>query len=131
MNQDHKVSYSFLDIPLSPDNPNELMEQLVEAESKAYYATTQITLLETTINKLEQERVAVWADAMNQHQDKKLDLMKAEAVKACAELQKSIDDIDAKITFFKQVVKLIDRRCSIGQSILANITSQIKAGINL
>lgn len=130
MNQT-KGEYDFLSEPLSPDNPQELMKQIVTAEAMSYKATTKITLLEEKRAKLEAIKSAEWADTLSKYSKEKVEVMRAKAGKDINEITEKMAVLDSKIFYYKTIVKIIDRRCSIGQSIIANITSQIKAGINL
>lgn len=43
--------------------------------------------------------------------------------------QQLVDKWKAEVAYWKQVGRLIENKISLGQSILGNITSQIKAGM--
>ena len=48
-----------------------------------------------------------------------------------APLLKQIDDATTAMKYWRGISKLIENKISLGQSILANITSQVKAGLYL
>lgn len=124
-------NYSFLDHPLETTEPQVLMQQITFAEAHSHEAMRKLSQLEHLRAELEEEKSVAWAKAIEEYKAMKVDVMKAKALGDIAGLNSEIEKVDSKITYYKTLVKVIDRRCSLGQSIIANITSQIKAGINL
>ena len=119
-----------LSSPLSTDSPETLYKESAMIESMAYMAVRQTAIFETKIAALN-ETLRVEKDkilpTLSGNQLEKT--IKIEA--ATSSLIKEIDEAEATMKYWKSVGKLIENKISLSQSILANITSQIKANLYL
>jgi len=96
----------------------------------AYLAVRQATLLETSLTELNQ--------TLREEKENKLAELSGTAMEKAIQLDakvapllKEIESAETKMKYWRAVGKLIENKVSLGQSILANITSQIKSGMYL
>ena len=120
-----------LETPLDTSSPEILTSQISQIES---YSHTLVDILAEVENSAEgAQRVLSEKKALivDKYKSEKNDVMNIKVDGELAEEIKSLNSLKIQANKIKSIIKLIDRRCSIGQSILSNITASIKAGINL
>lgn len=108
-----------------------LREQIASAESLGYTVAIRIGVLEKMIAASDRQITANRMMSLSQNNDKKVAVAEAVADDAVKDLVYTRAETEAELKYYKYVGKLIENRCSVGQSLLSNTTSQIKAGINL
>lgn len=119
-----------LSTPLSTDSPENLYKESALIESMAYIAVRQAALMETKIanlNEILRDEKAKALPTLSGNQLEKT--IKIEAL--VSSTLKAIDEAETTMKYWKSVGKLIENKVSLSQSILANITSQIKANLYL
>lgn len=119
-----------LSTPLSTDSPENLYKESALIESMAYIAVRQAALMETKIanlNEILRDEKAKVLPTLSGNQLEKT--IKIEAL--VSSTLKAIDEAETTMKYWKSVGKLIENKISLSQSILANITSQIKANLYL
>jgi DNA repair exonuclease SbcCD ATPase subunit len=130
MEEYKKKVAEILQQPLSTDSPETVYQQTALVESLAYLAVRQATELEmklTTLNQtLRDEKLKNLSDLTGTAMEKTIQL---EA--KLAPLLKEIESTEALMKYWRGVSKLIENKISLAQSVLANITSQVKAGLYL
>lgn len=120
-----------LETPLDTSSPEVLTSQISQIES---YSHTLVDILAEVENSAEDAQRVLSekkASIVDKYKSEKNDVMNIKVDGELAEEIKKLNTLKVKANKIKSIIKLIDRRCSIGQSILSNITASIKAGINL
>ena len=120
-----------LETPLDTSSPEVLTSQISQIES---YSHTLVDILAEVENKAEDaQRILSEKKTLivDKYKSEKNDVMNIKVDGELTEEIKSLNSLKIQANKIKSIIKLIDRRCSIGQSILSNITASIKAGINL
>lgn len=123
--------YSELSIQLPTDNAVELMELIARSEVLGDQVAREIKEEELSLSYHEALLAEKWEQAINEHSKEKVAVMQARAEAAVASINRDIANTTARIKYLKSVNKLIESRCSVGQSFLSNMTAMVKAGINL
>lgn len=120
-----------LETPLDTSSPEVLTSQISQIES---YSHTLVDILAEVENRAEDAQRILSekkTSIVDKYKSEKNDVMNIKVDGELAEEIKSLNSLKIQANKIKSIIKLIDRRCSIGQSILSNITASIKAGINL
>lgn len=120
-----------LETPLDTSSPEVLTSQISQIES---YSHTLVDILAEVENRAEDvQRILSEkkTSIVDKYKSEKNDVMNIKVDGELAGEIKSLNSLKIQANKIKSIIKLIDRRCSIGQSILSNITASIKAGINL
>ena len=126
-----KAVSAILDEPLDASSPEVLTEQISKAEA---YSHVLVELLAISEHAIEQAQATLSKDKssiIDKYKSEKNDVMNIKVEGDLAEQIKDMNNLRVEANKIKSIIKLIDRRCSIGQSMLSNITASIKAGINL
>lgn len=114
--------------PLTTDSPETVYKESAMIESLAYLAVRQATILEvklTELNqKLREEKLTHLSELTGTQMEKAIQLDAKVAT-----LLKEIEETEATMKYWRATSKLIENKISLAQSILANITSQVKAGL--
>ena len=114
--------------PLTTDSPETVYKESALIESLAYLAVRQATILEvklTELNqKLREEKLTHLSELTGTQMEKAIQLDAK-----VASLLKEIEETEATMKYWRATSKLIENKISLAQSILANITSQVKAGL--
>lgn len=114
--------------PLTTDSPETVYKESAMIESLAYLAVRQATILEvklTELNqKLREEKLTHLSELTGTQMEKAIQLDAK-----VASLLKEIEETEATMKYWRATSKLIENKISLAQSILANITSQVKAGL--
>lgn len=117
-----------LQVPLTTDSPETLFKEIATIESLSYLAVRLAANTEVEIAKLNdslrKERAENIGKATGTQLEKNIQL---EA--ASASTLNSIERCEAEMKYWRAIGKLIENKVSLAQSILANITSQVKAGL--
>ena len=114
--------------PLTTDAPEELFKEVAVIESLSYLAVKLAANMEMEITRLNdtlmKEKEAKLGSVTGTQMEKsiKLDAMLAETIT-------SIDKCEVEMKYWRAIGKLIENKISLAQSVLANITSQVKAGM--
>ena len=117
-----------LQAPLTTDSPESVYKESALIESLAYLAVRQATVLETKLSELNKQlrdEKATNLEMLTGTQMEKQ--IKLEGM--LSPLLKEIEETEAAMKYWRGVSKLIENKISLAQSILANITSQVKAGL--
>ena len=117
-----------LQAPLTTDSPESVYKESALIESLAYLAVRQATVLETKLSELNKQlrdEKATNLEMLTGTQMEKQ--IKLEGL--LSPLLKEIEETEAAMKYWRGVSKLIENKISLAQSILANITSQVKAGL--
>ena len=117
-----------LQAPLTTDSPESVYKESSLIESLAYLAVRQATVLETKLSELNKQlrdEKATNLEMLTGTQMEKQ--IKLEGM--LSPLLKEIEETEAAMKYWRGVSKLIENKISLAQSILANITSQVKAGL--
>lgn len=118
-----------LQAPLTTDSPETLYKEAAVIESLAYLSVKLQAKAEVKLSEAEaklREKGSMIVDYEGTASDRKL---KWEAEHA--ELFKNIDNAKTEVLYWRNVGQAIEKKVSLAQSILSNITSSIKAGIYL
>lgn len=117
-----------LQVPLTTDAPETMFSELATIDSLSYLATQLAASMELKIAKLneqlrrEKDNNLAFVTGTQVEKSIRLDAMSASTLN-------SIEKCEAEMKYWRTIGKLIENRISLGQSILANITSQIKSGM--
>lgn len=113
---------------LDTNSPETLYKQLAVVESLAYLACKKQAQHEMKL-ALAEERLAVakaeTIPSLTGTAIEKTTKMEADTAKEATEVAHE----KARMAYWKQVGRIIENKISLGQSVLANITSQVKAGM--
>lgn len=120
-----------LNEPLNTDSPNVLMSQIAKAEAYSHILVSMLVSVEDGIAKTEQELAEKKASIVDKYKAEKNDVMNIKIEGEISEEMTQLSLRKSRANKYKSLIKIIDRRCSLGQSILSNVTASIKAGINL
>lgn len=125
--------YSFLALPLPAESHKveELRQAIAKAESFGYSIAKEIEKLDQQLIKLETGLAIARMESMKKHSGEKVVVLEAKVQADVAEVVQKKASLEADLKYLKHLQRLIENRCSVGQSLLANLTSQIKAGINI
>ena len=130
MEEYKKRVQEILQKPLTTDSPEEVYKESALIESLAYLAVRQATLLEVKLTELNQ--------TLREEKLKELSNLSGTAMEKTIQLEaklspllKEIESTEATMKYWRATSKLIENKISLAQSILANITSQVKAGLYL
>ena len=114
--------------PLTTDSPEEVYKESALIESLAYLSVRQATMLEMKLAELNQK--------LRDEKQKHLSELSGTAMEKTIQLEaklspllKEIESVEATMKYWRATGKLIENKVSPAQSILANITSQVKAGL--
>ena len=121
--------YSILSIPLPVDDQVGIMSAVASCEALSYGISEKIRIAEERIASLEHSHTVKWMSSMVSSPGDKVAISEARAKSATADIANEIAILAAEVKYLKHVGKIIETRCSVGQSILSNYTAQIKAGI--
>ena len=121
--------YSILSIPLPVDDQAGIMSAVASCEALSYGISDKIRTAEERIASLEHSYTVKWMSSMVSSPGDKVAISEARAKSATADIANEIAVLAAEVKYLKHVGKIIETRCSVGQSILSNYTAQIKAGI--
>lgn len=111
---------------LDTDSPETLFKQLALVESLAYLACKKQAQQEVILAQKEQALAKAKEQALAGLEGTALEKnIKVESLTADA--QAEVTKAKAAIAYWKQTGRIIENKISLGQSVLANITSQIKA----
>ena len=114
--------------PLTTDSPETVYKESAMIESLAYLAVRQATILEVKLTELNQrlreEKLTHLSELTGTQMEKAIQLDAK-----VASLLKEIEETEATMKYWRATSKLIENKISLAQSILANITSQVKAGL--
>ena len=117
-----------LQAPLSVDSPETMFNEVAVIESLAYLAVRLAAAAETklsTLNeKLRKERDEYLGTVTGTQMEKSI---KLESLTSAT--LKEISNTEIEMKYWRSVGKLIENKISLAQSVLANITSQVKAGL--
>lgn len=124
--------YSFLAKPMPAESHKieELREAITTAESYGYSVARELEKLDQRLVKLDTTIAIARVEAMKKYHQDKVVIMEAKVQADMAELTQEKAKLEADVKYLKHLQRLIEGRCSVGQSLLANLTSQIKAGIS-
>ena len=121
--------YSILSTPLPVDDQVGIMSAVASCEALSYGISEKIRRAEERIASLEHSYTVKWMSSMVSSPGDKVAISEARAKSATADIANEIAILAAEVKYLKHVGKIIETRCSVGQSILSNYTAQIKAGI--
>lgn len=117
-----------LQAPLDSDSPENLYKQLTLIESLAYLACKRQAQAENRLSTataaLAHKKSECLPNLTGTQMEKSVSLESLSS-----DEQQLVDKWKAEVAYWKQVGRLIENKISLGQSILGNITSQIKAGM--
>ena len=127
------ADYSFLATPLPAESHKveELRQAIAKAESFGYSVAREMEKLDQQLIKLETGLTIARMESMKKHSGEKVVVLEAKVQADVAEVVEKKAGLEADLKYLKHLQRLIENRCSVGQSLLANLTSQIKAGISL
>ena len=115
--------------PLSVETPDELMKAAVETESLGYLATKFQARAEKNLRQAELENMAARATAYNSVVGKTAEERRAKVDDLTKSQSEAVSLYESRVKFYRNLSALIERRVGLTQSILANFSAQIKAGI--
>lgn len=126
-------AYDILNTPLPSESHEieELKTAVAGAEALGYGVAIKIGERSKQIADLDRQITANYTRALIENKAEKVIVSTALADDAVKDLVLEKVKVEAELKYYKHVQNLIENRCSVGQSFLANTTSQIKAGINL
>lgn len=117
-----------LQVPLTTDSPETLFKEVATIESLSYLAVKLAAGMEMEIAKLNdtlrREKAENIGKATGTQLEKGIQLEAASATTL-----NRIEKCEAEMKYWRAIGKLIENKVSLAQSILANITSQVKAGL--
>lgn len=120
----------YLGTELNIDDPTALTECIVKVESLAYGATYMQEFYERLLRHYEREReeklASLYKDGVP---GKTAPERQAYIDKELAAHTDVVSDCQRKIKLYRSYASIIERRIGLAQSILANLSAQIKAGI--
>ena len=114
--------------PLTTDSPEEVYKETALIESLAYLAVREASMLEMKLTELNQtlrdKKAELLSDLTGTQMEKSIQLDAK-----LSSLLKEIESTEATMKYWRATSKLIENKISLAQSILSNITSQVKAGL--
>lgn len=114
--------------PLTTDSPEEVYKETALIESLAYLAVREASMLEMKLTELNQtlrdKKAELLSDLTGTQMEKSIQLDAK-----LSPLLKEIESTEATMKYWRATSKLIENKISLAQSILSNITSQVKAGL--
>lgn len=117
-----------LQAPLTTDSPESVYKESAIIESLAYLAVRQAAELETKLSELNKQ--------LRDEKEANLEMLTGTQMEKQIKLEgmlspllADIEKTEAAMRYWRGVSKLIENKISLAQSILANITSQVKAGL--
>lgn len=117
-----------LQAPLTTDSPESVYKESAIIESLAYLAVRQAAELETKLSELNKQ--------LRDEKEANLEMLTGTQMEKQIKLEgmlspllTDIEKTEAAMRYWRGVSKLIENKISLAQSILANITSQVKAGL--
>lgn len=117
-----------LQAPLTTDSPESVYKESAIIESLAYLAVRQAAELETKLSELNKQ--------LRDEKESNLKMLTGTQMEKQIQLEgmlspllADIEKTEAAMRYWRGVSKLIENKISLAQSILANITSQVKAGL--
>lgn len=120
----------FLGTELDIDDPTALATAIVKVESLAYGATYFQAKYERDLRQQERAREQKVASLYREKiPGKTAPERQAYIDDALVDITDSITECQIKIKLYKNFSSIIERRIGLAQSILANLSAQIKAGI--
>ena len=124
--------YDVLNIPLPAESheTEDLRKAIAEAEALGYDVAKKVASYSIEIAHIERAITVEKTRVLIKNSKDKVAIAEAKAEVAVADLTEELVKKEAELKFYKHVQGLISTRCSVGQSLLSNTTSQIKAGIS-
>lgn len=123
-----KKVQAVLQAPLTTDSPESVYKESAIIESLAYLAVRQAAELETKLSELNKQ--------LRDEKEANLEMLTGTQMEKQIKLEgmlspllADIEKTEAAMRYWRGVSKLIENKISLAQSILANITSQVKAGL--
>ena len=130
MEEYKKRVQEILQKPLTTDSPEEVYKETALIESLAYLAVREAATLEVRLSELNQtlrdKKAELLSDLTGTQMEKSIQLDAK-----LSSLLKEIESTEATMKYWRSTSKLIENKVNLAQSILANITSQVKAGLYL
>lgn len=128
MEEYKKKVAEILQAPLTTDSPESVYKESAIIESLAYLAVRQAAELETKLSELNKQ--------LRDEKEANLEMLTGTQMEKQIKLEgmlspllADIEKTEAAMRYWRGVSKLIENKISLAQSILANITSQVKAGL--
>ena len=128
MEEYKKKVAEILQAPLTTDSPESVYKESAIIESLAYLAVRQAAELETKLSELNKQ--------LRDEKEANLKMLTGTQMEKQVQLEgmlspllADIEKTEAAMRYWRGVSKLIENKISLAQSILANITSQVKAGL--
>lgn len=125
--------YELLTQPLPTEDiqHQELRQAIAQAESLGVVIARKLQSLDHSLAAAKAAYSVALSGAMEAHSGQKVAITAAKAEAATAAQLEQIQKAEADIRYYKQIQRLIENRCSVGQSFLSNMTAQVKSQINL
>lgn len=127
--EDYKKKVSdTLQVPLTVDSPETLFKEAACIESLSYLAVKLSAIAEknlTTLNnKLREEKAKLLPELKGTQMEKNIQLENS-----LKDLLEKVEQTELEMKYWKSIGKLIENKVSLAQSVLSNISSQVKAGM--
>ena len=129
--EDYKQKVAeILQKPLTTDSPEMVYKESALIESLAYLAVREAATLEVKLTGLNEELRKKKLEHLSELNGTAMEkTIQLEA--KLAPLLKDIEKTEAQMKYWRAISKAIENKISLAQSILANITSQVRAGLYL
>lgn len=122
-------NYEVLKTPIPTDDPLSIMKIASESEALSYQVATKLLSCENQLAAIEHRITVERMRTIVDNSGDKVAVSASKADAAVAALKEKADLLEASIKYYKYVGRLIESRCSLSQTFLANLTVQIKSGL--
>ena len=122
------INVDALKTPIPIDSPEQIMDCASRAEAIGISVAEQLRVRNEILSGLNKKRTLQYASALSEFAGEKVAVAQAKAAERVSDVDNEIAIEEAQIMYLKYVGNLVDRRCSLCQSFLSNMTAMAKAG---